>query len=27
MEKGTGDVGKSFDGESIFAEELMSLRL
>jgi ribonuclease BN (tRNA processing enzyme) len=27
MEKGIGDVGKIFDGEIIFAEELMSLRL
>jgi ribonuclease Z len=27
MEKGIGDVRKIFDGEIIFAEELMSLRL
>jgi hypothetical protein len=27
MAKGTGDVGKSFDGEIIFAEELMALHL
>jgi ribonuclease Z len=27
MEKGIGDVRKTFDGELIFAEELMSLRL
>jgi ribonuclease Z len=27
MEKGIGDVGRIFDGEIIFAEELMSLRL
>jgi ribonuclease BN (tRNA processing enzyme) len=27
MEKGIGDVGKIFDGEIIFAEELMSLHL
>jgi hypothetical protein len=27
MERGPEDVGKIFDGEIIFAEELMSLRL
>jgi ribonuclease BN (tRNA processing enzyme) len=27
MEKGIGDVRKIFDGEIIFAEELMSIRL
>ena len=27
MEKGIGDVRKVFDGEIIFAEELMSIRL
>ena len=27
MEKGIGDVRKIFDGEIIFAEELMALRL
>jgi hypothetical protein len=26
-EKGTGDVGKCFDGEILFAEELMALCL
>ncbi len=27
MKKGIGDVRKIFDGEAIFAEELMSLRV